>query len=331
MTFMKKYIFIFLAMATFVSCYDDYVKDYDVRGVGFANQVDVRSVVVGESMQFSTGIALGGIISNDQDRNVDFAIDYSLVDDSVLEAMKIHKFNYIQTLAASLEELKPLPADQYRLLTESGVSGRAVIKKGTHLGKIVIKLEDSFLDDQSRVLPGFVIPLRVIRAGDLSMIEGRETSVIGVRYEALFFGHWWHGGKTVIKDAAGNEVDTITYYTEIPQADTKVWTLTTVTPYSLTANAVGSELNGAAPQMTLSLSDDGKVTVSSVPEAKYLVEQDGDCSWNKAELLQNRKIYLKYKYEKDGNVYHAEDTLTFRNRVRDGVNEWQDENQNKYE
>jgi hypothetical protein len=227
--------------------------------------------------------------------------------------------------------LKPLPAAQYRLLTESGVSGKAVIKKGTHLGKIVVKLEDSFLDDRSRVLPGFVIPLRVIRAGDLSLIEGRETTVIGVRYEALLFGHWWHGGKTVVKDASGNEVETITYHTEIPQADTKVWTLTTVAPYSLTANAVGPELNGAAPQMELSLGEDGEVTVASVAGAKYVVEQDGDCSWNEAELLQNREIYLKYRYEKDGNVYHAEDTLTFRNRVRDGVNEWQDENQNKYE
>ena len=327
---MKRYIFIALAMVAFVSCYDDYVKDYDVRGVGFANQVDVRSVVVGESMQFSTGIALGGIISNSQDRIVDFAVDYSLVDDSVLEAMKIHKFNYIQTLSAPLAELKPLPAAQYRLLTESSVSGKAVIKKGTHLGKIVVKLEDSFLDDHSRVLPGFVIPLRVIRAGDLSLIEGRETSVIGVRYEALLFGHWWHGGKTVVKDASGNEVETISYHTEIPQADTKVWTLTTVAPYSLTANAVGPELNGADPQMELSLGEDGEVTVASVAGARYVVEQDGDCSWNEAELLQNRKIYLKYKYEKDGKVYHAEDTLTFRNRIRDGVNEWQDENQNKY-
>ena len=39
---------------------------------------------------------------------------------------------------------------------------------------------------------------------------------------------------------------------------------------------------------------------------------------------------LKYKYEKDGLVYHATDTLTFRNRIRDGVNEWQDENQEHY-
>ena len=62
-----------------------------------------------------------------------------------------------------------------------------------------------------------------------------------------------------------------------------------------------------------------------------MVEADGDCSFNRAKLLQNRRIYLKYKYVKDGLTYHATDTLTFRNRVRDGVNEWQDENPGNYE
>jgi len=48
-------------------------------------------------------------------------------------------------------------------------------------------------------------------------------------------------------------------------------------------------------------------------------------------LLQNRKIFLNYKYkDAAGNWCHAQDTLTFRNRIRDGVNEWQDENPANY-
>jgi hypothetical protein len=48
-------------------------------------------------------------------------------------------------------------------------------------------------------------------------------------------------------------------------------------------------------------------------------------------LLQNRKILLNYKYvNAAGNTCYAKDTLTFRNRVRDGVNEWQDENPANY-
>jgi hypothetical protein len=61
-----------------------------------------------------------------------------------------------------------------------------------------------------------------------------------------------------------------------------------------------------------------------------VVTPDGESRFNRATLLQDRKIFLAYKYEKGGNVYHARDTLTFRNRIRDGVNEWQDENPEHY-
>ena len=131
-------------------------------------------------------------------------------------------------------------------------------------------------------------------------------------------------------DASGQEVNRIQYYTTVPQADTKVWTLTTVEPMALTANAVGGELNGNSAQLKLIQGADGQITVASVDGALYEVEPDGACSFNRAKLLQDRKIFLKYKYEKDGLTYHATDTLTFRNRIRDGVNEWQDENPENY-
>ena len=61
---MKKYLFILAASFALTSCYDDYVKDNDTQAVGFANQTDVRSVIVGEGMRFSTGVALGGTMLN---------------------------------------------------------------------------------------------------------------------------------------------------------------------------------------------------------------------------------------------------------------------------
>ena len=147
----------------------------------------------------------------------------------------------------------------------------------------------------------------------------------------MLFGNYYHGGYTVVTDAAGNEVERIYYYTAVPQEDTKVWTLTTVEPFALTANAVGNEMNSTAAQMKLTLGEDDAITVSPVEGATYSVEPDGESMFLRSKLLQDRKIALKYKYEKDGLVYHATDTLTFRNRIRDGVNEWQDENPEHYE
>lgn len=327
---MKKLTIIALAALCAVSCYPDYVGDYSKVGTGFANQVDVRSVVVGESMEFYTGVALGGVIDNKEDRKVRFTIDYSLVDNSILSAMTTHMFTYIQALAKQMSSVKPLPATAYELSTE-GAPGVAVIKAGEHLGKIRVKLDKDFmLSDEGNLLPQYILPLRIESAEGCSVIAGRETTCIGVRFESLLFGSWWHGGETVVTDPAGEPIDTIAYHTSVPQAESAVWTLTSVGPYSLTANAVGGEMNGSAAQMKLTLGENGAVEVAAVPGAKYTVEPDGESAYNQAKLLQNRKVVLRYKYIKDGNTYHATDTLTFRNRIRDGVNEWQDENQNNY-
>ena len=58
---------------------------------------------------------------------------------------------------------------------------------------------------------------------------------------------------------------------------------------------------------------------------------DTGSSWNRSKLLQGRKLFLNYTYSSpDGTVTEVTDTLTFRNRIRDGVNEWQDENPQHY-
>ncbi|WP_295936947.1 DUF1735 domain-containing protein [uncultured Alistipes sp.] len=329
---MKKYLLILVALCTLTSCYDDYVKNNDTQGVGFANQTDVRSVIVGEGMQFSTGVALGGVIENTKNRPVSYEIDYSLVNDQTLQAMKSHVFAYIQNLTKPISQLEALPANEYKLRPNGNVDGRVVIEPGTHLGKITIRIDSLlFLADASRTTPKYVIPLRLTDGHGTSLIKDRTTSVIGVRYENMLFGNYWHGGETIVKDALGTEIDRIAYYTTIPQPDTRGWALTTVAPFELTANAVGGELNGSAAELKLIQGENGQITVAAVAGAKYVVEPDGDCSFNRAKLLQNRRIYLKYKYEKDGYTYHATDTLTFRNRIRDGVNEWQDENPGNYQ
>ena len=69
---MKK-IFAFLILSiALVSCYEDYIKDFDYNAVYFPYQIDVRTVVVGEGMKIEIGVALGGVMENTKDRNVRF-------------------------------------------------------------------------------------------------------------------------------------------------------------------------------------------------------------------------------------------------------------------
>ena len=72
------------------------------------------------------------------------------------------------------------------------------------------------------------------------------------------------------------------------------------------------------------------ITVSTATGSTNTYLADGASTYNGAKLLQNRKILLNYKYVVGANTYYCQDTLTFRNRIRDGVNEWQDENPSHY-
>jgi hypothetical protein len=328
---MKQYLYTLLALVAMTSCYDDYVKDYTDQAIYFPYQTDVRTVVVGEGMKFQVGVNLAGVIENAEDRIVRFEVDPSLVNAAALTALKEHAFSYIKELCAPIAALAELPAAEYALLADGQSTNQIVIKKGDHLGTLTVRMDSAaFLADPSRTSPRFVIPLRLVEASSPGLYPGKESLVVGVRYENMLFGNYWHGGQTVVTDPAGTPLETIDYPTTIPQIDALAWTLATVGPMELHANAVGNELNSTRAQIQLALEADGSITVSAVAGATYVVTPDGENRFNRAKLLQDRKIFLAYKYEKDGNVYHARDTLTFRNRNRDGVNEWQDENPEHY-
>ena len=77
---------------------------------------------------------------------------------------------------------------------------------------------------------------------------------------------------------------------------------------------------GSTGQMTLRF-DGNAVTVSS---------EDGTVSGtgevDNGKVLQERVICLKYRIDRGSGAYdEVRDTLRFRNRIRDGISEWQDE------
>ena len=229
-----------------------------------------------------------------------------------------------------MKTLKLLPPEYYTLSDDSKI----VIEKGQHSGTVTLTPDSvAFLSDPETLRATYALPLRIVGADAAqdSILSTKDFAVIGLKYENMLFGNYWHGGETVVKDPGGNVVETITYYTSIPAPETKVWKLTTVEPMALVVNAFSDQSSTGQPEMKLTLNG-GNIAVSALPDATYEVEADGASTFNQAKLLQNRKIVLSYKYVNgDGNTCYATDTLTFRNRVRDGINEWQDENPSHYE
>jgi hypothetical protein len=321
---MKKIVIYLILSVAIVSCYDNYVKDFDKNALYFSYQVDVRTFVVGEGMKFDFGVSLGGVIENTKDRVVPYQFDNSLLSAATLTMMQ-NGANYIKNAMGPVTELKMLPASYYTLSNGS----QFVIKSGQHSGTVTVKADSvKFLADAATLNPTYALPLRITSGDADTILLSKNYNVIGVKYENMLFGNYWHGGVTIVKNPAGTVISTSRYYTS--PVDNKTWALKTVAPFELTGNGFSDVAAGDKPQMKLSVSG-ANITISSVPGSTNVILPDGTCTFNQAKLLQNRKIFLSYKYvNTDGNTCYATDTLTFRNRIRDGVNEWQDENPSHY-
>jgi len=326
-----------------VSCYDPYVKDYEYTSVHMAYQYDLRTFVVGEGMQFKLTAGLGGLLQNKEDREVGFEIDTSLVrgtlnrfwpgsssDVTAVSEIKGQttygkvsqeyvKNDFIKGGAA---ELLPLPGNTFSLS-----DSRIIIRSGRMTGSVTVQADSlAFMslpmDGRS---PYYAIGFRIIGADADTVLLSKSYQVCAVRYENMFFGYWYHGGETTVTDTDGNVLEIRRYPTAIPSDESthKVYTLSTAAPNAVTTNYIGDG-EGSVKLIY----NGGFVKVVSNDKRKVV---DMESTFNRAPLLQDRKLFLNYRYTNtDGTICTVKDTLTFRNRIRDGVNEWQDTNTSHY-
>lgn len=347
---MKKIFAALLASAVLTGCYEKYVKDYDYSGVYIAYQYDLRTFVVGEGMKFQIGSVLAGVLSNDRDRSVYYLLDDELVTGNLAHYNGLDKLgqpsepftafevmsgastsgnvsqSYVTEAIKSsgIRELTPLPREYFRVSQEE----KMTVSRGRHTGTITVKADSAaFLADaQASNKPYYAFGFRITSADADTILLSKSFEVIAVRYENMLFGNYYHGGTTSVVDAAGTVLSSEVYPTKIPSDEGThgVYTLTTVAPDALTTNFKGTQ------EGSLRLTLDGANVTVATTDAAQPVEDLGS-SFNRARLLQNRKIFLHYRYANGDNTYTVvKDTLTFRNRIRDGVNEWQDENPKNY-
>lgn len=341
---MKKILILISCIALLSSCYEDYVKDYDYDAVYFAYQYDMRTIVADEIPHFNITAALAGVINNSRDRAVDIVIDDDLVtaDLSSLapEGVEVSPFKAYDVFSAGapmfgtlyqtdvvstfkksgVREIAPLPQSYY---TVSGLNDLA-IKKGRNTAAFTITATEEMLSDDSVVKPVYAIGARMLSADADKIPQGKDFTIIAVRVENKYFGNWYHGGAYVVKDKDGNVVKEESYPFSIPQLDNKNYALTTMTINSVQTNKYIQ--NKGSLLLTFNGDD---ITISS--SSLKLVDDGRKSHSNGATLIQDRELYLNYTFENaDGGVTEVSDTLYFRNRIRDGANEWQDENPEHY-
>lgn len=343
--YMKKLMMLLgLMPLALTGCYDDYTMDYDYNAVYVAYQYDLRTFVVGEGMKFDFTAALAGIVKNSKDRAVEAVIDNDLLTEDLSKyttQFGVKSFTamdglngaapfgdlsqkYVTEAIAGLTALTPLPENYY---TVEGL-GDMVIRKGRHTAAATVKASDAILADANAFKPYYALGFKLNKADADSLVTEKSFEIIVVKCENKFFGNWYHGGTTVVKnDATGEVVSLEEYELVLPQADGKTYVLTTVDDKTVKTNKVGTK----AGEMLLTFNGND-ITVSSPDGSREYKPIDGKPSvFNDAKLLQDRKMTLNYSYSNgDGTTTYVNDYLQFRNRIRDGVNEWQSENPEDY-
>jgi hypothetical protein len=334
---MKKILALIVLSIAMVSCYEEYLVDYPYTAVYFYLQQDVRTFVVGEGMKFSVGVTMGGVSDQTMDRNITFTLDNSLITAARLAGMKIASQTYIKDATATVAAFELLPTTHYTLSNSTTM----VIKSGWYTGTVLVKADSvNFLNDSVKTCrkSTYVLPFEITAAPEIdSILPLKNYNVVGTMFENKLFGKYWHGGSALVNRTTNpnpwQRADTtIKYFTTVPCPENRIWTLTTTGPTRLSCDGYynanitlgANHMNFVLKGSTIYLSDGSTVVQNFTP--------DGESAFNNNKLLQARKIFLKYKFTDatSGFTYHCTDTLTFRNRTRDGINEWQDENPSHY-
>ena len=341
---MKKIVIIFITTLLLTSCYEDYVKDYYYSAAYVAYQYDLRTFVIGETDKFDISVALAGVIKNDKDRQVNVVIDDSLVMEDISGIIPGSSYftafegmmgkapfgdlsqGYVTDAIrdAGVSSMSVLPKDYY---TVEGIKSMKFVK-GSHNAFATIKATDKIKTDPNAFIPYYAIGYRITSADVDTVITSKSFGVVAVRCENKFYGNWYHGGKTLLIDDASSEVISEDVYPfAIPQSDERCYELRTVNANTVITDKVGTK----AGKLHL-VFDGSTIKISSADGSLPILNMnDAESTHNEAKLLQDREIYLNYKYSNgDGTSTIVSDTLYFRNRIRDGINEWQDENPKNY-
>lgn len=289
-----RFILIALVITTFFAC--EKYEDYEIDTIGFEcvyfpyQKLD-RSAISGEGLKIEVGAVLAGVKSNPEDQSVKFVIDPSLLTGTTY------------TL---------LPSNYYTLSNP----GEITIQKGKLLGMVTVKFDSLKLANDIKFLGlNYALPLKITESSADSIHGLKYFTVIPVKLINTWEGFYYQIG-------AQNELTTgapiVTAYGDtmnLPKAPIR--NLVSMMMDTVTVDGIGA-YGGVGYSMKLKVNKNNSVQIFPVKTSKILVEQNGNCSWDP----KKRGFRLKYKYSFSGKNYTVEDYFIFRNRIRDGINEW---------
>lgn len=274
---------LFMSMAC--EQYDEYLVDYKFSAVYFASQKPLRTIVSYDQMEFKVGVALGGKRSNDTNEYADFEIDPSLLDDD--ELVEGNSFEL-------------MPSEYYSFSNDSKME----ISKGDFIGDITVTLNKNvFTADDLSKENTYAIPLRITSTSTDSILEGKNYTILVVKYISQYDGTYYHKGTQTEVDENDVVIEETVYSTK-NLIDNEKWDVSTVGATSISTPGAGTFGNG---NLILNVNEsDNTVAITSGNGNVVITEQSG--TYNN----EKREFYIDYNFTRSSKMYKVSDTLVLR-------------------
>jgi len=305
--------------------------DYRFSSTYFPYQTPVRTLVLGDDpqvdnsgdnkLQFSIGVAIGGMYNNVQDRKVGYVVDETLT----------------QKLYTSVgDTLVPLPAAYYTL----SPVGTMVVPKGSMQGYIDVQLKDAFLNDPQAFKNRYVIPLKLTTTETDSILKGatlnasadpriasdwtivpKNYTLYGIKFINPYHGKFLYRGKDVLTNASDTKVDEVIYRNVFVEKNAVI-PLTTTGRSQVEITSAVRRTAGSPGNFKARLTFDAQgatCTVTTAPGSLFPVTGTGKFIREGDEWggLKRNTIILDYKITDaaKGEFHQVNDTLVMRDRA----------------
>ncbi len=328
---MKKIILSMLAACAMLfatSCENGDVEfdDYDYQTISFAHQAYVRNIQLGDDAyltdddnqhKFYIKATLGGSRNLKSEHKVKIVVDKSLC-----EGLKF---------ADTGEAVTPMPDNYYQLQSDV-----ITIPSGQMAGGVEVQLTDAFFADSKALSKNYVIPIRMVDAGNDSILSGTKKETVEnpvlqnaddwnvapknytlccVTYKNAYHGAWIsHGTDNIDLDGTTSEVkreaeylekNDIRYMTTLGLGTTKYALSTVVNITDKDDKTTTATLNA---NLILNIDDSGNVTVNA--EDNELTDVPGSGNGGKYSYTATGSGKWEYKAAKKAWADEDRDQMT---------------------
>lgn len=281
-----KNILFFSCMILFSSCYKDFVEDFDNTSVGFAVPNPLRTVIADRNMEIRVGVAIGGKRKVDTEDWAKFVLDPTLLVGTGLEL---------------------LPPAYYTLSDQTTFR---LQKSNLPVADVGIAFTQAFYDDPKSISTNYALPFRIVSSSLDKIAEGRETSIVAIKYISTYHGTYYVKG-SLFELSNGNVVSTTTYSdNDLVKNITR--DMVTKSNNMLEKPGVSNFVVTGNEKVKLTIEPSTSATHNVLVETASggIVLTGGEGSYNSGK--ENPEFVIKYSFTKGGKNYRAEETLILR-------------------